>query len=198
MKKVRILSGFLTLAVVGTMLFPVFATDIVTDGGNSSVPVELTAEAATFSVTVPTALPIDVAADGTITVATDAKIINNSHGAVKVTNMTIEGVDDWVILDWDTANMASERVGSTKVAMIINGDKTTGDDAITFTDSNFPKMDGKNDGDTDELPIIYDAKVPAQSVELTNLTIANVVFTVGWDLLNESPASVEPAAEPEA
>ena len=42
-------------------------------------------------------------------------------------------------------------------------------------------MDGVNDGNTDELPIIYDAKVPAQATSLSDLTVANVIFTVGWD-----------------
>ena len=181
MKKTKILSGVLTLAMVAAMAVPTFAADITTDGGNSSVPVELTAEAATFSVTVPTALPIDVAADGTVTVANDVYIVNNSHGAVKVTNMTIAGADGWTIVDWDSANMAAEKVGATKVAMTINTDKTTGADAITFTEANFPKMDGANDGDTDQMLITYDAKVPAQATELTDLTVANVVFTVGWD-----------------
>ncbi len=181
MKKSRIFSGILAFGLVAAMSLPIFAADIVTDGGKSSVPVELTVQPAMFSVTVPTALPIYVAADGTITVASDVAIVNNSHGAVKVTNMTIEGVGDWEIVDFDSANMASEKVGATKVAMVINNDKTTGDDAITFTTANFPKLDGKNASTSDELPIVYDAKVPAQSNSFTSYTVANVVFTVGWD-----------------
>ena len=181
MKKSRILTGVLSLVMVFSMVIPAFAVDVDTDGGTGSVPVELTAEAATFSVTVPTALPINVAADGTVTTANDAKIINNSHGAVKVTNMTIAGQNSWVVIHYDSANMAAEKVDSKKVAMTINGDKTTGADAITFTESNFPKMDGANAADTDELAITYDAKVPAQATELSNVTVSNVVFTIGWD-----------------
>ena len=37
-----------------------------------------------MSVTVPTVLPIAVGTDGTVSTATDAKIVNNSFGAVKV------------------------------------------------------------------------------------------------------------------
>ena len=40
-----------------------------------------------MSVTVPTVLPIAVGTDGTVSTATDAKIINNSYGAVKVANV---------------------------------------------------------------------------------------------------------------
>ena len=182
MKK-RILTGALSLAMICAISASAFAgVDINVSGGSQSVPVELTVSAATFSVTVPTALPIDVAANGVVTTADDAKIINNSHGAVRVTNMAIEGVDAWEIVNWDSANMSAEKVGSTKVAMTINGDKTTGDDAISFTTSNFPKMDGVNDGDTDELAIVYDAKVPAQASSLSDLRVANVIFTIGWDV----------------
>ena len=177
----KILSLFLAMTMVCSLSMSVMATDITTDGGNSEVPVELTAEAATFSVTVPTALPIDVAADGTVTTADDAKIVNNSHGAVMVTNMTIVGADNWEILDWDTADMSSEKVGSAKVAMIINNEKTTADDTITFNQANFPKLDGTSDAiSTDELAIVYDAKVPAQASAISDLTVANVVFTIGW------------------
>lgn len=181
MKNQKLFGGLLALALVCTSVTPVFAADITTSGGNSSVPVELTAKAATFSVTVPTALPIDVAADGTVTTAPDIAIVNNSHGAVKVTNMTISGADAWEIVDFDSANMSAEKVGATKVAMQINGDKTTADDTISFTEANFPKMDGANATDSDELAIVYDAKVPAQATALSDLTVANVVFTVGWD-----------------
>ena len=180
MKK-KVLSLFLALTMLSSASISVMATDIAVDGGNSKVPVELTCEAATFSVTVPTALPLDVAADGTVTVADDAKIINNSHGAVIVTNMTIAGKDNWEVLDWDSADMTREKVGSTKVAMVINNEKTTADDTITFNQSNFPKLDGKNEAlNTDELSIVYDAKVPAQAASISDLTVANVVFTIGW------------------
>lgn len=190
-----IFTTMLAAGVVASLALPTFATNITTDGGNSSVPVELTAEAATFSVTVPTALPIEVDADGTVNVADDVAIVNNSPGAVKVTNMTITGAGNWAIVDWDSADMSTEKVGSTKIAMVINNDKTIADSGdgklITFTEDNFPKMAGKNDGDTDELPITYDAKVPAQATELSDLTIANVVFTIGWDTGDTQQANVE-------
>ena len=181
MKK-KLLSSVLSLAMICAVSIPTFAgVNLEVAGGSQRVPVDLTVSAATFSVSVPTALPISVAANGSVTTANDAKIVNNSHGAVRVTNMAIEGADGWETVNWNTANMGSERVGSTKVAMMINGDKTIGDNAISFTASNFPKMDGVNAGNTDELPIIYDAKVPAQATSLSDLTVANVIFTVGWD-----------------
>lgn len=179
--KNKVFSSIMALGLVVAMAIPVCAASISTDGGSQSVPVELTVTTATFSVTVPTALPITVNGDGSVTTADNVYIENNSHGAVKVTGMTIEGVGDWVVCNFDTTDMTKEKAGAKKIAMSINGDKTTADDTITFTPSNFPKMDGKNDTDSDKLKITYQAKLPAQVVELDKEVIANVVFVVGWD-----------------
>lgn len=181
MIKSKIMSGLLVCGLMASLAVPTFAADISTSGGSQEVPAVLDADAATFSVTVPTSLPISVSATGEVTTADDVKIVNNSHGAVKVTNMTIAGSSDWEIVDFDSANMAAEKVGSHKIAMTINNEKTTADDTISFSESNFTKMDGKNAGDTDELKLTYDAKIPAQSTALDSETVANVTFVVGWD-----------------
>lgn len=176
----KYLSGILAFTMLVCLTIPVFATELTTAGGDSSVPVTLTSTSATFSVTVPTALPIVVSADGTVTTATDVKIVNNSPGAVKVTNMTISS-EDWEEVDYDSIDVAALQTDSYVLAMSINGDKTTGDDTISFTASNWPKLDGKNDADSDELPISYDAKLSIQTSENNEVQIATVVFTIGWD-----------------
>lgn len=182
MKNVKLLSGMLAMALACGLAVPAFAADVSTAGGTGNVPVELTVETPTFSVTVPTSLPVSLKADGSVVTSNSVKIVNNSYGAVKVTNMTIAGADGWATVDYDTANMSAEKVDSKKIAMKINNDKTTGANAISFTSSNFPKMDGVNASTSDELSITYDAKIPAQSAQLTVAkTICNVIFTVGWD-----------------
>lgn len=194
MKTMRtFLAMVMSLAMVACMMTTAFAAEMSAfDGGASvqidatdgagEVPVKLYAEGTTFSVTVPTSLPVSVDAAGAVTVATDAKIINNSFGAVKVTNLSIAATGGWAIVDYDSADMTAEKVNTHKVAMIINGEKTTGADAISFSADNWTRLEGKNAGDTDELAITYDAKVPAQSVAIDGSTVANVTFTVAWDL----------------
>ena len=181
MKKSKFACGLLACGLVAAMTVPAFALDISAADGSQAVPAVLTADAATFSVTVPTSLPITVNATGVVTTAENAKIVNNSHGAVKVSNMSIAGAGGWATVDYDSANMAAEKVGAKKLAMTVNKDKTTGADQISFTADNFPKMDGKNDADTDELKLTYNAKIPAQANALSNETVANVTFVVGWD-----------------
>ena len=65
--------------------------------GSASVPVNVTREAATFSVVVPTTLPISVDADGNVTTATDATIINNSSAPVAVTKVELASLSDWTL-----------------------------------------------------------------------------------------------------
>ena len=67
-----------------------------------------------------------------------------------------------------------------KIETISSNDALT-PPTITFTPSNFPKMDGQNPSDSDKLKIDYSAKLPAQITEVSGETIANVVFVVGWD-----------------
>ena len=175
----KVLSSVLAVAAVATMGINAFAADVTTAGGDGKSDVLLTAEGATFSVTVPMNLSVSVDADGEVTVANDVKIINNSHGQVQVTNVTIAGANDWATVDYAT-DMTKEKVGAKKIGFLINNDTTTGADAISFTQDNFPVMDGKNDSDSDELPITYNAKLPAQKTAINGDKVADVTFTIGW------------------
>ena len=68
-----------------------------------------------MSVTVPTVLPIAVGTDGTVSTATDAKIVNNSFGAVKVNSVSIEAAQGWSLAAFgDKATLAHEKVNSNK------------------------------------------------------------------------------------
>ena len=68
-----------------------------------------------MTVTVPTVLPIAVGTDGTVSTATDAKIVNNSFGAVKVNSVSIEAAQNWHLTAFgDKATLAREKVDSNK------------------------------------------------------------------------------------
>lgn len=181
MKSKLLISVLVVLVLVTLMPANVLAASISTAGSSSAVAVPLTAAAATFNVTVPTQLPITVAADGKVTTASTVKIVNGSCGAVKVSNVTVAGLEGWATVGYDASDMAAEKVGSKKIALEINGSKTTGANLFGFTAANFPKMNGANDTTSDEMIVTYTAKVPAQSTALTGVSIANVTFTVTWD-----------------
>ena len=164
--------------------------------GNGSAPVVLDVEAPTFSVTVPTGLPIYVDAEGVVTTADDVYIVNNSHGSVAVTGVTITAKNGWSTVDV-AKNLANEPVNTQEFSMTINNETTTGADAITFDQSNWPAIAAVNDSDTDQFHLVYDADVAPQTNAL-NKDIADVVFTIGWNTYSNGAGGVEEGDEEES
>lgn len=176
----KFLCFFIALVLMMGMSGNVFA-DITTSGGTGSSDVLLTEDATTFSVTVPVQLPVSVAADGSVTVADNAKIVNNSYGSVKVANVQITPVGSWSVVSYDT-DMSGVKVGAKELGFTINTCKTQNDGSFSFDAAQFPVLDGANATDSDELALVYSAKVPAQKTAIAaGTTIATAVFTVGWN-----------------
>ena len=169
--------GIATSTLLGAN-FAAFA-NITTDGGTGSAVVELTAEAPTFSVTVPTSLTVDIDGMGNVTVANNAKIVNDSYGAVKVTDVTVIGGDEWTAVDYET-DMSKEIVGKKIFGFNINDSATNAGGDFVFDQASFPVIDGRNDTDSDELAVSYDVKLPAQRDAVAGANIATVTFTIGW------------------
>lgn len=148
--------------------YNVYTTDTGASGKASSV-VKLHAEATTFTVTVPIALHVAQAADGSKTYADDmkdgatgtAKIINeNVLGQVKISDVKVVPETKYTISDWD-ADYENMKVNSKTFGFQINGlnVKTDGslDGFAVATDADTIKSVAKNadDGKTD-LIRVYD------------------------------------------
>lgn len=190
------LSVVMTLAIAATSAVSVFAAPVVPTApgqqpaivvaGNPSadVPVQVTATAATFNVTVPTVLPVNMDEMGVIAVSDQAKIINNSATDVKVTALSVTDgkgedqvatTDDWKVVAFTPEGLLKEKVGTRKVALKLNSEQTTAG-AISFSQANWlPIAKDAN------LPIVYMAQLPTQKVALTDAKVMQVVFTIGWD-----------------
>ena len=167
--------------------------------GTSSVTLSSTADgsiggdpaATKMSVTVPTVLPIAVGTDGTVSTATDAKIVNNSFGAVKVANVSIEAAQGWNLTAFgDKATLAKEKVDSNKFGFQIalgNGEKKLTDNKNaskqTLLDAAVEGcfMSGVGDTSANSIGIAYDAIVTPVSEAVTNTAIASVLFIIAWD-----------------
>lgn len=162
----------------GTMITP----------GTGNTPVTLTAAASTFSVTVPTSIPLVVSADSKVTSPSGVKIINNSAGPVKVTAIAMND-SAWTMTDYnsgDRSKLAAEKVGSNKLGLSLTAGGNTaasskdGSQSPTIDSSKW-RITGKNTGNN-ELPISVGAIASAVSTKIENsVTAANVVFTVAWD-----------------
>lgn len=198
----KILSIVFALSLVLSLSVSAFAADIDTNGGSGSTPVSLSSTAdgsidgepaaTAMSVTVPTALPMAVSTNGTVTTADNCKIVNNSYGAVRVKSVTISGANGWTLTAFgDKSTLASAKVDGNKLgfAISIGGGAqfgTDASDANTQTLISAPVagcyMTGSGDPNGNTVNVSYSAIVTPLSSAVTAATIANVVFIVEWDV----------------
>ena len=198
----KIISLVLAICMLASLAISASAANTVdTSGGTgtSSVTLSSTADgsiggdpaATKMSVTVPTVLPIAVGVDGAVSTATDAKIVNNSFGAVKVANVSIEAAQGWNLTAFgDKATLAKEKVDSNKFGFQIalgNGEKKLTDNknaskqTLLDTAVEGCYMSGVGDTSANTVVIAYDAIVTPVSEAVTNAAIASVLFIIAWD-----------------
>lgn len=118
----RVVCLLLFVTLLCTSAFATYvpgASDIVVDGANGESVAELNQEASTFSVTVPSSLPAYMDDMGNVTVASNARIVNNGVGPVVVSNFDIEPIEPWGIV-W-TEDPSELRVGSKLFSLSLNG-----------------------------------------------------------------------------
>lgn len=197
----KFLSVTLALCMVFSLAAAASAAEISTNGGSGSTPVNLTttvdgsldgAVAATaMSVTVPTALPMAMAQDGSVTTADNCKITNYSYGAVRVASVSITAVGDWKLTAFgDKSTLAGEKVDSNQLgfAISIGGGKLMFTDASNTTTQTLIfapiagcYMTGVGDLTGNTVSIDYAAIVTPLSYSMSSAAIASVVFVVEWD-----------------
>lgn len=197
----KIFSLILALCCCMSMTVSAFAAEIDTSGGNASTPVSLSTtddgtlggnpSATALRVTVPTALPMAMNQDGTVTTATDCKIINNSFGAVRVASVTIGAANGWKLTAFgDKSTLAGEKVDSNKLGFAIaigNGQRMSTDNSNAATQNLISApiegcyMTGVGNPAANTVSVNYEAIVTPLSNTMTEATIANVVFIVEWD-----------------
>ena len=198
----KIVSLILAICMIASLAISASAANTVDASGGtgtSSVTLSSTADgsldgdpsATKMSVVVPTVLPIAVGTDGSVATASDAKIINNSFGAVKVANISIEAAQGWSLAAFgDKSTLAHEKVNSNKFGFSIS----LGNGAAQITDNkNASKqtlldaavegcyMSGVGDTSANSIGIVYDAIVTPVSEAVTNAAIASVLFVIAWD-----------------
>lgn len=179
MKK-RIIAGLMAVIMLMGMTSAMAAGTITTDGGTGETTVTLTAEAATFNVTVPTSLAIKVNADGTVTPPTNVAIANASPAPVKVTTVAMNK-GAWSLVAYDGFEPATEKVNAKKLAFSLTADntavKTGSTDATQTLGTPGWTIAAKNGS----LPITVAAKASAVSEAISTAeTAATVVFTIAW------------------
>ena len=198
-KTISLILAICMLASLAISASAANTVDVAGGTGTSSVTLSSTADgsldgdpsATKMSVVVPTVLPIAVGTDGSVATASDAKIINNSYGAVKVNSVSIEAAQGWNLTAFgDKATLAKEKVDSNKFGFQIalgNGEKklTDGKNASkqTLLDAAVEGcyMSGVGDTSANTVAIAYDAIVTPVSEAVTNTAIASILFIIAWD-----------------
>ena len=128
--------------------------------------------AGTFSVTLPTALPVSVDAEGNVTTAEPA--IKNTGGmTVTVAAATVEPLDGWTIVPWGT-DFGKLPVSSKKFAMQFYGSEVPADGVIKLPSQSTIPVGGS-------AAVVYDARIAVQSSAAEDLTIANCCIVVDSD-----------------
>lgn len=175
----KFLCSALSALMMVSAVAPVAAqANEINAAGTGLSTVVLNVDAPTFSVTVPTGLPIYVDADGVVTTANNVYITNGGHGSVTVTGVTITAKNDWSTVDV-AKDLSNVPVNTQEFSMTINNETTTGADTITFDQENWPVIAAANDGDTDQFHLVYDADVAPQTDAL-NKDIADVILCILW------------------
>lgn len=198
----KTISLILAICMIASLAIGVSAAntvDVSGGTGTSSVTLSSTADgslggdpaATKMSVTVPTVLPIAVGVDGTVATATDAKIVNNSFGAVKIANVSIEAAQGWNLAAFGSKDsLAHEKVNSNKFGfqLAIGGgtekatdDKNASKQTLIDTAIDGCFMSGAGDTSANSVAISYDAIVTPVSEAVTNTAIASVLFIIAWD-----------------
>ena len=197
----KIISLVLAICMLASLAISASAANTVDASGGtgtSSVTLSSTADgsiggdpaATKMSVVVPTVLPIAVGTDGSVATASDAKIINNSFGAVKVANISIEAAQGWSLAAFGSKDtLAHEKVNSNKFGFQL----AIGGAAAATDNKNASKqtllgnavegcfMSGVGDTSANSIGISYDAIVTPVSEAITNTAIASVLFIIAWD-----------------
>lgn len=175
MKKFKKVLAIILSVLMITAVSAVSVSAIDVSGGSDTTKVELTVEAATFKVTVPTVLPYAVDANGNVTVATDAKISNLSNGPVQVTDVTAKTLNAWEIVENGT-DFQNVKVNSQQFTMTLNGDNfPAGTTSALTLGSAWTPINGNSD-----LALPYSGDFAEQADIIDGENIANVIFTIGW------------------
>lgn len=194
------MSAFMAMAMTATSFAAGNAADLSGGKSENTIPVNISADATVFDVTVPTAFPVTMnPTTGAVTPAENTTITNNSYGSIKVSNIKVNKAGDWKLAAYDT-DMSKEAVDANKIGVQITpqggaqGSKGTAL-ATTDADANTQTLlddaagtaaewiiNGKDATDqSNELTVLYNANASAVSQAITSATVANIVVTVSWN-----------------
>lgn len=184
MKKRRQVLMSLVLAV--SMVLPystAFAAEVTVPGGSVDSEVTLTVGNTApkiFSVTVPSEIPINITKDGTIEVAKNLNIRNDSSDDVRVTAINVEGKNGWSVAEF-AADFSAKPENAKVIAMAFRNGGTDAYGDIALAPNNW------NIGMSTSLDIEAQVKLAKQTQEASKANIATVHWSFDWKDATDTP-----------
>lgn len=154
----------------------------------ASTPVELTADAANFSVEIPTSLPVSVDKDGNVSVADNVVITNNSPAPVKLESMKVEPGAGWTLVSMST-DFSNKPVDTKELVLSLFGNEVAADGSVDVSGVDMvPGTGGAARASANVASVDYSAKCGVFR-NAGAMTAAKVTSVIGFE--------VEEVAEPE-
>lgn len=157
------------------MAVPAFAEEF-------STTMPLTATAPTFSVTLPTSIPISVTTEGKVITPNNLSIVNNSGGPVEVTSISVESGSDWTLTDYnngDPSNLLKQGIDKHLFAFGL----TVNEDTAATTGAGSQSLSFDKDKwalNPKETASIICGAIASASTAASSGEADKLVFTVDW------------------
>lgn len=177
----RILSVILSMMLLLSTV-PVYAISV--SGGTGTTDIVITADAATFSVTVPTSIPVNVDSNAVVTCPASLQISNDSAAPIEVTSIEIQN-GQWSITDYnhgDRSKLAKAKVDADMLGLAFkpSGGKWA-ETCATGTQSLGIDVDEWVVASQGSLAFSCKGIATAVSNSISEpVAAAKVIFTVGW------------------
>ena len=175
MTKAKAISLILVIMLIGHLCvsFAAASNEPSNNSYEKEVPVVLNAKAALFDVEVPTSLELIINSEGEITTSTDAKVINNSYGPIKIDDISVETKDGWSIVPMDTKFENTDNDLS-EFGFEVMGNEIARDGSCKILET--ISIAGHSERTVD-----YEYVTFSESTPSVDTVIANVLISVAWD-----------------
>lgn len=172
----KFISMGLAVALLVSASPTAYAADEGTDTyeGSTSLSIEVQADQEILSVTLPTAILLQMSGDGSMITPTNAKIKNNvADRGIQINSIQVDLTSDWQYAVYSD-NFATNEANPKQLGLRLKNDDMGKTGAIQLT-----AEDWRIAGDG-ELTIDIKAKVPRQKVAKLYENVAVINFNIGW------------------
>ncbi len=151
-----------------------YNTGTSASAANTKITLNYNPEPSVFNVSLPTALSVYKAQDGTVTLPDNISIINNCAGPVRVTSVRVIPGENWSVVNRDTP-MNTKGIREKSFSLGLNGDWVTEDCEEFISDEHWPVLAGHG-----QMNIDIGMDISTMPEALNENKICDILITVEW------------------